>query len=377
MWTRNYSSPALVCPETLRFCLRERLNVLLEGPAGVGKTAVVVKAFQEEGLKLLVLSGATMDPWVDFVGVPRPVARPDGSHVLDLVRRPELVDDSVDAVFIDEFNRAPAKARNAAMELIQFKSVNGQALSRLSMVWAAINPDDDLYDVERLDPAQQDRFHVRLKVPYRPCPRYFMETYGSAGKAALEWWDAQGESTRKSVSPRRLEYALQIALKGGPVRHVLPQGANVHAFLSMLDEGPVFDQLKTLRSTGNVAAARDLLADPIKGSLALQQIVKSRVACLFFLPLLPIERLVGLLDEARVREWVVLHAGQVPEFHNALLTALACPEKTPLQQKILATLKRHDVNLAKSPSLLPKQEPPSEAEIASMDPYGRLADGGL
>ena len=44
---------------------------------------------------------------------------------------------------MDEFSRAHKKVRNAVMELIQFKSINGRKFKNLKIVWAAINPDDD------------------------------------------------------------------------------------------------------------------------------------------------------------------------------------------------------------------------------------------
>ena len=98
MWSRTHAPKPLIDSEKLRFCLNNNLNVLLTGGHGVDKTTVVQKVFEDAGMKLLLLSGATMDPWVDFVGVPRPITRGDGSTVLDLVRRPELADDAVDAM---------------------------------------------------------------------------------------------------------------------------------------------------------------------------------------------------------------------------------------------------------------------------------------
>src|SRR3569832_1961300 len=103
-------------------------NVIFEGHHGTGKTALVKevfnKAFGEHGVDWLYFSAATMDAWVDFVGVPREVLDEDGARYLDLIRPRALAKDTVKAIFFDEFNRAPAKTRNAVMELLQFKSIN-------------------------------------------------------------------------------------------------------------------------------------------------------------------------------------------------------------------------------------------------------------
>ncbi len=63
--------------------------------------------------------------------------------------------------------------------------------NNLKIIWAAINPEDDedeVYDVEKLDPAQIDRFHVRVDIPYAVSTKYFKDKYDGAGIAAVDWW---------------------------------------------------------------------------------------------------------------------------------------------------------------------------------------------
>ena len=60
----------------------------------------------------------------------------NGNSYLDLVRPQEFQDDEVEAIFMDEFSRHK-KVRNAVMELIQFKSINGRKFKNLKIVWAA------------------------------------------------------------------------------------------------------------------------------------------------------------------------------------------------------------------------------------------------
>ena len=125
-------------PNNFDFWIENNLNVLLRGKHGVGKTAMVVDAFERNNLKYKYFSASTMGPWVDFIGVPKEKTDENGNSYLDLVRPQEFQDDEVEAIFMDEFSRAHKKVRNAVMELIQFKSINGRKFKNLKIVWAPL-----------------------------------------------------------------------------------------------------------------------------------------------------------------------------------------------------------------------------------------------
>lgn len=206
------------------FWVQHNMNVLLVGEHGIGKTEMVKAAFERNNLKWRYFSAATMDPWVDFVGVPKEKVGENGESYLDLIRPLEFQDGSVEILFFDEFNRAPGKVRNAVMELLQFKSVNGRKFPNLRAVWAAINPydEEETYDVDRLDPAQEDRFHVKFQLPSTPCKQYFRDKYGTTlGERAVEWWNRLPDECKKITSPRRLDYCMDYYTKGGDVTDVL------------------------------------------------------------------------------------------------------------------------------------------------------------
>jgi len=172
------------------FWFNNNRNVLFVGKHGTGKTSLVKSCFERNGLihgeTYLYFSASTLDPWVDLVGVPYKKVNKDGSECLDLVRPAALANGLVQAIFFDEFNRSPKKVRNAVMELMQFKSINGFKFPNLKAVWAAINPDDDdTYDVEKIDPAQKDRFHVIKEIDYKCDQSFFISRFGSdCGSAA-------------------------------------------------------------------------------------------------------------------------------------------------------------------------------------------------
>ena len=148
---------ALTNINNLKRYLTLNFNVLFTGKHGVGKTSILSKTFEDEGIKWKYFSAATMDPWTELVGIPENV-----NGELEFIRPKSL--DEYDAIFFDELNRAPDKVLNAIMELIQFKSINGRKFPKLRVVWAAINPPDeeDTYKVNTLDPAQLDRFQVQI-----------------------------------------------------------------------------------------------------------------------------------------------------------------------------------------------------------------------
>lgn len=245
-----------IAKKDLDFWIENNYNVMLEGEAGIGKTSIILSAFNRHELKWKYFSGSTLDPWVDFVGVPKENEDENGNKFLDLVRPKDFANDEIEAIFIDEYNRSHKKVKNAVMELIQFKSINGKKFNNLRMVWSAINPEDsqfnDNYDVEPLDPAQKDRFHIYIKLPYKPDVSYFKSKYGDAwGRSAVEWWNGLDKETKHQISPRRLDYALDIAKKGGGLKYVFTSGkkANHKKLVEMLLAGEYRQRIEELVKT--------------------------------------------------------------------------------------------------------------------------------
>lgn len=331
----------MIKKEHLDFWIQNSYNVLLVGRHGVGKTALVKEAFDRNKLRWRYYSASTMDPWVDLVGVPKEHHSEDGSSYLELVRPREFQEDQVDALFFDEFNRAPKKVRNAVMELIQFKSINGKVFSNLRMVWAAINPDDDdTYDVEKLDPAQQDRFQIRVDVPYRPHKPYFIRQYGEPiANAAISWWNELPAEQRDTVSPRRLDYALDVISKSGDIRFVLPEASNVGKLISVLQTGPAVERLKELQAVGDQEAVRKFLADENNFTSCLTFILSNEENMHFFLPCLPNEKLSMLIGKnSKILASVVSRMSEVGQFDQIVKEIVKANVNKSLVKKLKAYL---------------------------------------
>jgi len=267
---------ALINKASLRQYLKLNYNVLFIGLHGVGKTTIVKEVFTEMyGDRWRYFSASTLDPWVDFVGVPKVIGEGDDA-VLDLIRPKFIKNDEVEAIFFDEFNRAPDKVINAVMELLQFKSINDHKLNNLKVIWAAINPedDDDTYSVNHLDPAQIDRFQVQLEIPYKIDAEYFDKKYPRTGSIFRSWWnDLPGDMQRK-ISPRRMDYLAEAHEKGCRLEDFLGPdtkiASNVKKLRDALKSVSFHDEIKQIK---DVAAATTFIKD-INNATKLLDLIK-------------------------------------------------------------------------------------------------------
>lgn len=286
-------------------------NVMFHGKHGVGKTHMVLDAFQRNGLNFMYFSASTMDPWIDFIGVPREQEDADGMF-LELVRPKAFRDDTVEAIFLDEYNRAPKKVRNAVMELIQFKSINGHRFPNLKVVWTAVNPDDGNYDTEGLDDAQKDRFQAHIEVPFKPDPKYFAAKFGEhMAEAAIAWWKSHSDDVRDMISPRRLDYALEAYTNGiNPRGLILPKKANISKLLEDLAQGPSERRFRDLLSSQKRRPMQEFLDDENNFADCEKLIAESDNAIQFCLPMLSPEKQQTMVTRyTKVKDFVFASPG--------------------------------------------------------------------
>lgn len=310
----------MIKDEKLDFWIKNRRNAIFIGKHGVGKTAKIKAAFDRAGLKWRYFSAATMDPWVDFVGVPRSVKSGD-KQVLEMVRPKDFANDEVEAIFFDEFNRSHKKVRDAVMELTQFRSINGEKFKNLKMIWAAINPEDDeQYEVEKLDAAHKDRFQVQVEIPYDCDYDWFESQFGAdVASSAIAWWDELPEEEKSKVSPRRLDYALQEMKIGGDMRDILPKSCNVSKLIAILKAGPISKVVFNLMKQGDAAKAKEFLGNENNYASAVEFIISGKKAMEFFLPQMSPEKLASLISECKhVLKFVLSKCESVPLFVDVI-----------------------------------------------------------
>jgi hypothetical protein len=334
-----------------------------------------------------------MDPWVDFVGVPKEktenpmpkdleiikelaslnvdiaiewvvanwklsecsanrivdhaINRNQGNTYLDLVRPETFATGDIEALFFDEYNRSPKKVRNAVMELIQFKSINGKKFPNLRFVWAAVNPDDDptaSYDVEQLDPAQQDRFQIINVVEYKPDVTWFRNRYGNKhADSAIQWWEELPEDQKNHVSPRRLQYALDMYINKGDVRDVLPINVNASKLSSILNSGPIIEKLEALYKSKNADDANAFLANENNYTSAMKLITKSETLMSYFIPLIPKEKMSKeMAEDDKICRHIIGNLDKVPIFKSACKEILQAKSNDRLCRKIKRALTENE-----------------------------------
>lgn len=142
----------------LNFSIQVNQAVLLEGPAGVGKTEIVQEVARENKLECLVLNLSILEP-TDLTGLPVTV----GGKTQ--YAQPVLLPSAKEGVlFVDEINRSDKSMQNPLLQLITLKRLNNYVLPAGQRIIAACNPDqDDAYHTQELDLALKSRF-VRVRV---------------------------------------------------------------------------------------------------------------------------------------------------------------------------------------------------------------------
>ena len=219
--------------EALYVAARHNLNVLMRGERGVGKTMLAHQVVYDDKLRMKYFSTSTLDPFADLIGIPVPKTvideRGEDKTVIKYCRAEDI--NQAEFMFFDELNRSHKRVRNAVLEIIQFKALNGERLEHLRMAWAAINPSDsEDYETEKLDEALMDRFHYQIDVPYDMNPLYFDQKYGSRKltEEVFNWWHNLTDELRSKCSPRRVEIIVDSMYKGidfrwiNPLDHPLP-----------------------------------------------------------------------------------------------------------------------------------------------------------
>lgn len=340
----------------LDFYISQEVNVLFRGKHGVGKTAMVKEAFEKAGLDWRYYSAATMDPWVDFIGIPKEQTDEAGNSHIGLVLPKGLHE--VEALFMDELNRAPKKVRNAVMELIQFRSINGTPFPNLKFIWAAINPDDEeaadtSYDVEALDPAQKDRFEVIVDIPYMPVKSFFERRYGEAGAGAVEWWKGLKSEQKDLVSPRRLEYAIKFYNAGGDLRDIMPNDQlNLTQLRQRLSTGTVKKRLEELRASTDDEARRLAFGNISFATDAVPMIMKSDDYINAFIEYLPRDIVSGLITDKEGADADRIISNSPPEAISPILASLVGGGniKRSTLQKITESAEANNIDLSSEDS---------------------------
>ena len=142
--------------EVLAVAYRARQPVLLEGPTGIGKSEIVGQFCARSGFDCRVLDLSLLEP-PDLIGLP--VIRDGQTHY---AQPAELPTSGAGILLLEELNRAEIPVMQPALQLLSARRLHAYELPPDWICVAAINPEQDEYQVTRLDPALRSRF---LQVP--------------------------------------------------------------------------------------------------------------------------------------------------------------------------------------------------------------------
>jgi hypothetical protein len=132
-------------------------NIMLCGKHGIGKSEILTKFYEAQGMKVVPLFlGQMADPG-DLIGLPEKNERTNSTEFLLPYWFPK--DETPIVLFLDELNRARPELLQTVMDLALNRKLAGRELPKGSRIISAVN-DGEEYQLTDLDPALVSRFNI-------------------------------------------------------------------------------------------------------------------------------------------------------------------------------------------------------------------------
>ncbi len=137
-------------------------NILLVGKHGIGKSEIITRHFEDQGIPVIALFLGQMSDPGDLIGLPNKDEATGKTEFMPPYWFP--MDDKPVVLFLDEMNRARPEILQSVMDLSLNRKLAGRSLPEGSRVIAAVN-DGEEYQLTDLDPALVSRFNVYFFSP--------------------------------------------------------------------------------------------------------------------------------------------------------------------------------------------------------------------
>jgi MoxR-like ATPase len=132
-------------------------NIMLTGRHGIGKSQILTKYFESQGVTVKTLFLGQMSDPGDLLGLPNKDEETGKTTFMPPYWFP--IDGKPIVLFLDELNRARPEILQTVMDLVLNRKLAGRALPEGSRIISACN-DGDEYQLTDLDPALVSRFNI-------------------------------------------------------------------------------------------------------------------------------------------------------------------------------------------------------------------------
>jgi alkaline phosphatase D len=124
-----------------------KINLLLEGHQGIGKTQILQQVAKELGWDYKAVYCAQTST-EDLIGMPWI----DKTDNVTRFAKPKLFPDKEGTIFVlEEINRAPLEVQQAVLQFLTDKKLGDYVLPKNTLICACINPVDNVYQTQELD----------------------------------------------------------------------------------------------------------------------------------------------------------------------------------------------------------------------------------
>ena len=141
-------------------------NIMLVGKHGIGKSQILTKFYESQGIRVVTLFLGQMSDPGDIIGLPNK----DESTGQTVFALPYWfpVDNNPIVLFLDELNRARPEILQTVMDLALNRTLAGKSLPSGSRIISAVNIGEE-YQLTDLDPALVSRFNIYDFIIRRLC----------------------------------------------------------------------------------------------------------------------------------------------------------------------------------------------------------------